>query len=368
MNNSRSGRVTQKQIADHLGISVMTVQRAIHDSGYVSDDLRRKIFDYMQRTNYRPHRAARSLVKGTHNSIALFSTSEPKSFWSDVDRGIQMVADEIRYFGFDVTYGRIPSNNSQAYLRAVNKAIRDGVKCVALVNNSEFDMQRIFSRLEQAGVPYITMNIDAPDSGRLCYVGPDYHREGRIVAHHLRQVMGDRGHLIVVTGPEYETTPMVRGSEIEIQRVQGLREYCSEVGGYDGHVVIWDHDDSVEAIAEKLGKLRAQLSDRPCGVYIPHVEPEESERLFSKLPPESGPVVLSYFSAETVSLLESGRVSAVVYQDPLLQGYLATRILEHIVETGGAPARQNYDINQSLINKENAGVVENLFLIRELRL
>lgn len=368
MKNSRSGRVTQKQIADHLGISVMTVQRAIHGSGYVSEELRRKILEYMQRTNYRPHRAARSLVKGNHNSIALFSTSEPKSFWSDVERGVQMVADEIGYFGFDVAYSRIPSSDSQAYLRAINKALKNGADSIALVNNSEFDMQRIFDRLERTGVPYITMNIDAPDSDRLCFVGPDYHREGRIVAHHLHQVMGNRGHLIVVTGPEYETIPKVRGSEIEIQRVQGVRDYCSEVGGYDSQVLIWDHDDSVEAVATKLNRLRTKLGDRPCGVYIPHIEPEETGRLFGRLPPESGPVVLSYFSEETVKLLRSGRVSAVVYQDPVLQGYLATRILEHIVETGAPPARQTYVINQSLINKENSGVVDNLFLIRELRL
>ena len=367
MIENRSGRVTQKQIAADLGISVMTVHRAIHGDGYVSEELRRRIFDYMQRTNYRPHRAARSLVKGTHHSVALFSTDEPRSFWADVERGIQMVAAEIGYFGFDVSYQRIAHNNTQSYLRAVGAAIKAGVESVAVVNNSEFDMARIFARLDDAGVPYITLNIDAPESRRLCFVGPDYVREGRIVAHHLHQVMGPQGHLVVVTGPEQVAPAGLPGSEIELQRIRGVREYCAEVGGYDDHELVWDHGDNPHVVANRIVRLTRRLRDRPVGLYIPHIEPTDLDRLFTRLP-EIGPVVLSYFSSHTVSFLESGRVSTVVYQDPVLQGYLATRILENIVETGGPPSRDAYIIHQSLINRENSGVVDNLFLVRELRL
>lgn len=367
MNSSRSGRVTQKQIADDLGISVMTVQRAIHGSGYVSDELRQRIYDYMKRTNYRPHRAARSLVKGTHYSIAVFSTDKPDSFWDDVERGITMVADEIRYFGFDVTYRRIPHDKTSSYLRSVSRAISEGVDAVALVNNSEFDMARVFERLDKASIPYVTLNIDAPQTDRICYVGPDYRREGRIVAHHLRQVMGDRGHIVVVTGILERPNPVVPGSEIEVERIAGVRDYCAEVGGYEDHELTWPADTSPEDIAEQIRSLVRELKDRPAGIYIPHIEPRDADRLFPALG-ETGPVVLSYFSSHTANLLESGLVSAVVYQDPVLQGYLATRILEHVVETGERPSRDSYIIHQSLINQENAGLVDNLFLIRELRL
>ena len=367
MSTNGSTRITQKQIAHDLGISVMTVQRAIHGNGYVSEELRRRIHDYMQRTNYRPHRAARSLVKGTHHSVALFSTDEPRSFWADVERGIQMVAAEIGYFGFTVSYKRIAHTNTRSYLRAVGAAIKDGVEGVALVNNSEFDMARVFARLEDAGVPYITLNIDAPESRRLCFVGPDYVREGRIVAHHLHQVMGPRGHIVVVAGPQQVAPAGLPGSEIEVHRIRGVREYCAEVGGYDDHELIWDQEHETKDVADRIVRLARRLRDRPVGLYIPHIEPADLDRLFGRLP-DTGPVVLSYFSSHTVSYLESGRVSAVVYQDPVLQGYLATRILEHIVETGAAPSRDAFIIHQSLINRENSGVVDNLFLVRELRL
>lgn len=367
MKSSRSGRVTQKQIADDLGISVMTVQRAIHGTGYVSDGLRQRIFEYMQRTNYRPHRAARSLVKGTHYSIAVFSTDKPESFWQDVERGIGMVADEIRYFGFDVSYRRVPHERTSTYLRSIGHAISRGVDAIALVNNSEFDMARVFERLDKAAIPYITLNIDAPRTNRLCYVGPDYRREGRIVAHHLRQVMGERGHIIVVTGVLERQNPVLPGSEIELQRIGGVQEYCAEVGGYDDHELVWPADTSPEDVAGRIRSLVNQLRDRPVGLYIPHIEPRDADKLFPALG-ETGPVVLSYFSDHTVNLLKSGMVSAVVYQDPVLQGYLATRILEHVVETGETPSRDSYIIHQSLINQENAGLVDNLFLIRELRL
>ena len=359
-------RPTQKQIARDLGISVMTVQRAIHGNGYVSAELKHRITEYMKRVDYQPHRAARSLVKGADRTVAIFSTDGPRSFWDDVARGVEMVAHEIGYFGFSVVYHRVPRGDTREYLRLLGRAIKSGLDAVAVVNNAEYDMRRVFDRLDKADIPYITLNIDAPDTRRICYVGPDYVREGRIVAHHLRQRMGRHGHIIVVTGPEQLPRPGLPGAQIEVDRITGVRTYCEEVGGYRDHEIVWEHSARVRDIAGRIGSAARAIGKRPVGIYIPHVEPKDSDLLFRTLP-DLGPVVLSYFSPHTVGYLESGRVSAVVYQDPVLQGYLATRILEHIVETGPALARSEYIVHQSLISKENAGAVDNLFLVQHLR-
>ncbi|TVQ28939.1 MAG: LacI family transcriptional regulator [Spirochaetaceae bacterium] len=363
---TRKPRPTQKQIAHDLGISVMTVQRAIHGTGYVSAELRTQITEYMKRVDYRPDRAARSLVKGSHRTVALFSTDEPRSFWTDVARGIDLVAHEIVHFGFAVDYHRVPHGNTTAYLRVLDRSIRAGLDAAAVVNNSEFDMDRVFRKLDGSGIPYITLNIDAPETGRLCFVGPDYVREGRIVAHHLRQIMGTRGHVIVVTGPEQVPRPGLSGAQIEVDRIRGVRDYCAEVRGYSDHELVWTPNSRVDQVAERIATAAKAIGRRPVGIYIPHVEPNDADVLFQSLP-DVGPVVLSYFSSHTTRYLDSGRVSAVVYQDPVLQGYLATRVLEHIVESGGPPPSREYIIQQSLINKENAAVVDNLFLVQNLR-
>jgi len=63
--------LTQKEIARNLGISYMTVNRALNNNGYVSKELREKILSYANEMGYEPHRASQVLVRNTTRNIAL---------------------------------------------------------------------------------------------------------------------------------------------------------------------------------------------------------------------------------------------------------------------------------------------------------
>ena len=62
---------TIKDVAREAGLTVTTVSRVLNNRGYISDDARKRVYDAMDRLNYRPNEVARSLHKKTTNAIGL---------------------------------------------------------------------------------------------------------------------------------------------------------------------------------------------------------------------------------------------------------------------------------------------------------
>ena len=63
--------VTQKDIAEKLGVSQRLVSYALSGQNGVGDEMRRKIQEEAEAAGYRPHRGAQSLVTGRTYQIAL---------------------------------------------------------------------------------------------------------------------------------------------------------------------------------------------------------------------------------------------------------------------------------------------------------
>src|SRR5438477_5796929 len=84
-------------IARALGVSKMTVSRAINNHPEISVDTRARILETAQKMNYRPNQHARAL---TTNRSYLFGIVVPDlmhSYFAEICRGVESVAREIGY-------------------------------------------------------------------------------------------------------------------------------------------------------------------------------------------------------------------------------------------------------------------------------
>ena len=219
-------RPTRQDIADSLGISIITVHRALNDTGYVSIDLRERIHAEAARIGYRPHRAAQSLVRSTSRELVVFSTESPTFHWDAVERGVRTAGSQIADFGYETRYERISRGDTGAYLKSLRSARRRGVSAVAVVNNLEYEMEAVFAFLDRWGVPYATLNIDAPTSRRRAFVGVDHAAEGRLAADFLA-TGARRGALVAVVSGLPRRATTLAGADIAAERFEGCREALS---------------------------------------------------------------------------------------------------------------------------------------------
>lgn len=85
-------RVTMKDIAQALGLSLSTVSKALRDSYEISPAIKNLVLEYVEQQNYVPNPIARSLKDGKSKSIGVILSTVDNNFYSQVINGIESVA------------------------------------------------------------------------------------------------------------------------------------------------------------------------------------------------------------------------------------------------------------------------------------
>ena len=82
-------RVGIKDIARALGVSIGTVDRALHDKPGINPATRARVLHTAKALGYRPNLAARHLKSGTRVVIAVHLPQEIAQFWDSLEAGIR---------------------------------------------------------------------------------------------------------------------------------------------------------------------------------------------------------------------------------------------------------------------------------------
>src|SRR5204862_1962005 len=88
---------TLADIAKALGVSKMTVSRAINDHPEISPETRARILEAAQRMNYRPNQFARALTTNRSYLLGVVVPDLMHSYFAEICRGIESVAKPLGY-------------------------------------------------------------------------------------------------------------------------------------------------------------------------------------------------------------------------------------------------------------------------------
>jgi LacI family transcriptional regulator len=89
--------ITIKKIAKDLKIAVSTVSKALSGSHEISEETRRKVFDYAKKLNYVPNAYAGSLKNRKTRNIAVVLPEVADTFFSNAINGISSIAQAKGY-------------------------------------------------------------------------------------------------------------------------------------------------------------------------------------------------------------------------------------------------------------------------------
>ncbi len=90
-------KITLKQIAKELDVSISTVSKALSNSKEISEDTTQKIQAFAKLYNYRPNNIALSLKNRKTKTIGILIPEIVHHFFSTVIRGIELVANNRGY-------------------------------------------------------------------------------------------------------------------------------------------------------------------------------------------------------------------------------------------------------------------------------
>ena len=320
-------RTTIKMIAERAGVSIGTVDRVLHDRPYVKAEVRERVLRVMEELDYHPNRMASALAtSGTPRKLALVQPEWEEGFVRDeMDAGTARFLEEYRDYNVSLDIRNYPSGDEAECLRLLNEAVENGAQAVALCASGTEEIRRALER-------------------RICYVGEDGHRAGR-VAGEIASCFLSRGDafLVIYADPKYTAHKA---------RVDGFLERLAERGiPEENGVIAATHRDYRKTAETVESALAAHPNLRMVYMANPSV-PACAEVLRSRGLAEKVHILSHDCGPEIQELLKSGEVDFTIGQDLAYQPYQALSVLFEAL-MGQRPDRDTYVTACPILNSES---------------
>lgn len=159
-------RVTLRDVASRLGLSVNTVSRAIAGKDQVSEETRAQVVAEAKRLGYRPNSHARSLVSGSTMVLGVVITNPSNPFYAGLISGIERSCRALGYSMLLVVTEEAETNETEAIEQLLRFGI-DGIIGVP-VQGRNLGWQQV----AESGVPTVLVSRDLAEFG-FDFVGID---------------------------------------------------------------------------------------------------------------------------------------------------------------------------------------------------
>lgn len=191
-------RATILDIARKLGLSAMTVSRALNDKPEVNERTKQRVLRCAADVGYQAHRWARSLVTRRSSIIGVVIPDIAHSFFAEITFGIESVIDPA---GYDILlcHSRADPEKEEAEIHMLVGSCVDGL--IVASEQSE-NSPELFSELKERRIPFVLVDRFFP-AANFTSVRTDDRAVGRIATRHLI----DLGHKRIahIQGPAVST-------------------------------------------------------------------------------------------------------------------------------------------------------------------
>jgi LacI family transcriptional regulator len=336
-------RATIKLIAERAGVSIGTVDRVLHDRPYVKDEVRERVLQVMEELDYRPNRVASALaMSGTPRRLAMVRPVWRDYVLEEIELGVSRFREEHRDYNVSVTQMEYPQEDVRVCLDLLDRAARDDAQAIALCASDCQEIREKLEELTERGIPVVTFNSDIPTGRRLCYVGEDAQRAGRVAGEIATKFLRPGDHLMLVyAGPSYAGHKARADGFLERLEEQGFHRKDCRVAA--------SHNDYEETYAQ----VRAALEEDPELSYIYMANRSvsacvaairESGRRVRVLSHDCDPAIRGF--------LRDGSVDFTIGQDLAYQSYQSLSLLFRLLAEHKLPEQDLYCPPSPILNAE----------------
>jgi LacI family transcriptional regulator len=313
-----------KDIANALGISIGTVDRALHGREGVSLKTKARVLQMAEKLGYKPNLAAVALKLNRRLEIGVVLPKEISHFFDPLRAGIQAAADATVGLHVKVTFYEYPrlGEGDADLLEARLKERYDGI---IFTPGNPRKLDTIIQRLTAHGTAMLCVASDAPGSRRIGLVSSHAYSSGALAAELLSHKLSRKAHVATITG---ELTTL--------DHAEKLRGFAATLAMLAPHLsllpVVESHERPKEAYRQTIALLHGDT--KPQGLYIstanslPVLRALEEEDMLGKIQ-----VITTDLFQQLVPMIETGKILATLYQRPYTQGKIAFEsLITHLLE------------------------------------
>lgn len=316
-----------KEIATALGISIGTVDRALHGRSGVSPKTRAKVLKVAESLNYRPNLAARSLKLNRTLRIAVHLPRQIASFFSPLAEGIRSAA-AAHALNVELDFRTFP-RLGDGDIELLKKDAGRGYDGIILTPGNPASIDPLIRLITQQGTAVVCVASDAPRTDRIAGISVDAAVSGGIAAEMLGRTIFRKGAVATITG-DLNT----------LDHAEKLRGFAATLATLAPHLTLMPAIESHESPREAYAATLDLLSREPglAGIYIstanslPVLRALQEHKQIKQVR-----IITTDLFPELLPLLESGGILATLYQRPFTQGKVAFETLTQYLLEGIRP-------------------------------
>ena len=325
-------RITIQQIAERAGVSRGTVDRVLNHRSYVSAEVRERVLAVIAETGYvspkeeyrQKKEAARPPLK-----LGVLLPNWGDQFRQEVQAGIGRACQELEEQNVQVMIRRCETEIPGEAVDLLDELIREGAAGLAVCALNDPGIEKRINRLAEQKIPCVTFNSDLPGSRRLCFVGKEMNKAGRIAGELMSRCVPGKGMVLAAVGN--------RRFDGHRQRLEGFCDRMRERGFDSGQILTAetfnDYQTTYAAVAETLNK-HPDLA----GIYMANLNVSACAEAVRAAGRKGEIRVICHDINESIRrLLLEGSVDFTIPQDFEQQGYLPLILLRDYLRRGTGP-------------------------------
>jgi LacI family transcriptional regulator len=172
--------VRMKDIARDLGVSLMTVSKALRSHSDISDKTRQRVLKRMRELNYQPNWIARSMATGRTYLVGLALPDLMNSFFAEIAMAVSRKLQPLGYQVLIANSEELPESEERN-LQALLARKVDGLIIASAQHHGN---AKLFRTLDKNGIPYVLVDRLLPGV-EANYVGVRDDELGTIATEHL---------------------------------------------------------------------------------------------------------------------------------------------------------------------------------------
>ncbi len=317
-----------KDIAQALGISIGTVDRALHGRSDISLATRARVLKKAEELGYRPNVAARSLKLNRRIRIGVYFPKEIASFFDVLRSGVRAAAAASTGVNVELVFRTFPRLD-QGDLELLKADTNEKLDGILVTPGNPDHIGPALNEFARRDTPVVCVASDAPRTERIASVTADAHASGAIAAELFSRTLHKPGQLATFAGDL--TT---------LDHAEKLRGFAANLAVFAPHLSLLPAMESHEKPTVAYRQATSLLSRKPypLGLYvstansIPILRALEEKRLLGEIQ-----VITTDLFPELLPYIESGKVLATLYQRPFAQGKTALEILLRYLVQGTPP-------------------------------
>jgi len=249
----RDAPVRMKDIAQDLGISTVTVSKALRGHSDIGEETRKRVLKRTEELHYQPNFAARTLITGRTWTVGLVVPDLLHPFFAQIAKAVSAGIREQGYSLMITSSEEDPELEKQEIEQLLARRVD-----VLLIASAQWTAES-FRRIDESRIPYIL--IDRRFEGLSAnFVGVDDEAVGLLATDHLIE-QGCR-RVAHIRGPETSTA---------LGRLEGFRQ---ALGAY-GLTALPEHiapigvlgDDRAEQGGYEAAQRLLRTYPRPDGIF-----------------------------------------------------------------------------------------------------